>query len=348
MESVHPPVHDGADVTSWVSVCPGGLWNVQLKRKLTKSQSLSNSGDVTARLSSPRPQLGSLCYVRVQLKADTGETESSESEPVDEKLSVTEVAAAEVTTFPRSQDSVLQVPLGHWMTLRLGEGQCDVTEACVEGMRARETCEILLSPVGNGVDRCPSRATVELRGFTPGKESWEMSAGDKWEWVRSHKQRGGVRFRSGDVWGAADSYSRALKLLIALYGHATSMEEAESRDPTTTQQRQELPSTDELKQVKAELHSNLSQCQLKLSRPLRARANAARASELEPGGAKAWYRLGQACLTLSELEEARRAFGRLLQLQPQSPAALRALKDVERKEKETDAELGQRLSKMFS
>ena len=37
---------------------------------------------------------------------------------------------------------------------------------------------------------------------------------------------------------------------------------------------------------------------------------------LEPGGAKAWYRLGQACLEVDDLGEARRAFQRLLELQP--------------------------------
>lgn len=64
--------------------------------------------------------------------------------------SVTELTEAVVTAFQRSQESVLQVPLGDWTTLRLGEGQCDVTEACMEGMRAGENCEVRLkSQLGN-------------------------------------------------------------------------------------------------------------------------------------------------------------------------------------------------------
>lgn len=213
--------------------------------------------------------------------------------------------------------------------------------------------QILLSPVGNGPDvsitqpaeeNLPYCATVELQAFTPGKESWEMSPAEKWEWVKSHKEKGGVRFRSGDVWGAADSYSRALKLLITLHGHV--MEE--QRDTKNSDETQHFPSANEFKTTKTELHSNLSLCQIKLNQPERAKASAAKATQLEPAGAKAWYRLGQACQMLNELEEARQAFRELLKLQPESPAALKALKDIASRKKETNAQLGLRLSKMFS
>lgn len=50
----------------------------------------------------------------------------------------------EATTFSRRQDCVLQVPLGDWTTIRFGEGQCDITEACLERMRAGETSEVRL------------------------------------------------------------------------------------------------------------------------------------------------------------------------------------------------------------
>lgn len=215
--------------------------------------------------------------------------------------------------------------------------------------------QILLSPVGNGPDvlitqpaeeNLPLCATVELQAFTPGRESWEMSPAEKWEWVKSHKERGGVRFRTGDVWGAADSYSRALKLLITLHGHVREAEE--QRDTDNSDETQHLPSANEIKTIKAELHSNLSLCQLKLNQPERAKASAAKATQLEPAGAKAWYRLGQACQMLNELEEARQALRELLKLQPESPAALKALKDIASREKETNAQLGLRLSKMFS
>lgn len=218
--------------------------------------------------------------------------------------------------------------------------------------------------MGNGPDvsvphpdeeNLPLCATVELKAFTPGRESWEISPGEKWEWVKSHKERGGVRFRSGDVWGAADSYSRALKLLITLYGHVRDVkkkgqeqESEEQRDTNTGDKTHYLPSANEFKTAKAELYSNLSLCQLKLNQPERAKDSAAKATQLEPGATKAWYRLGQACQTVNELEEAKQAFRKLLELQPESPAALKALKNIANREKERNAQLGLRLSKMFS
>ena len=212
--------------------------------------------------------------------------------------------------------------------------------------------QILISPVGPDVsvphpaeENLPLCATVELKAFTPGKESWEVHPSEKWKWVKSYKERGGVRFRSGDVWGAADSYSRALKLLITLH-HPVRV--AEKRDTDTDDDTQRLPSADEFKTIKAELHSNLSLCQIRLNQPERAKASANKATQLDPGAGKAWFRLGQACLMLNELEEAKQAIRKLLELQPESPAALKALKDIASREKERNTQLGMRLSKMFS
>ncbi|KAM9343376.1 FK506-binding protein-like isoform 2-T2 [Pholidichthys leucotaenia] len=354
MEPVHPIErwhgdgnHDGVDVTSWVSVCPRGLWKVQRKR----TTSSTNPSVIC-------PRLGSLCRVRVLLKADTNEQEMSVCEGSDQ-VSITGVTEFVATPFPRCKMSVVQVPLGDWITLRLGEGQCDVTEACLEGMRAGEKCEILLSPVENAPQ--PSygngtvHATVELQDFTPGKESWEMLPSEKWEWAKLHKERGGVRFRAEDVWGAADSYSKALKLLIPLHGYLIveaneehDHEEEEQGNAGTTDERRQLPSVNEFKTIKAELHSNLSLCQLKLNQPEQAKASAAKATQLDPSGAKAWYRLGKACQVVNELEEAKQAFQKLLELQPEMPAALKALKDIANREKESDAQLGLRLSRMFT
>ncbi|XP_029912546.1 FK506-binding protein-like [Myripristis murdjan] len=361
---------DRFDVTSWVSVCPRGLWKVQRRRTHKRGQQTTyNPEDDRSWLSSAYPRLGSLCRVRVCLKANLDETGCPVSDEGDEKLSIgsdqpiTELTEVPARAFQRCQGSVLQVPLDDWTMLRLGEGQCDITEACVEGMRAEEQCEILLSPLENGPegsvpqptgDNQPLCATVELHSFTPGKESWQMSPGEKWEWVRLHKERGGERFRNGDVWGASDSYSRALKLLITLHSCISEVErngpgqKMEEQKDTNTCDKQKLAADSLVPSIKAELHSNLSLCQLKLNQPQRAKASAAKATQLDPTGAKAWYRLGQAYQMVNDLEEARRAFGRLLELQPDSPAAQKALKDVASREKEKNTQLGLRLSKMFS
>ncbi|XP_067096565.1 FK506-binding protein-like [Osmerus mordax] len=373
----------GNTPSSWVCVCPRGLREVQC-RHIEQGRESGHTGGDGALSSSDCPRLGSLCQVRVRLKEgpEMGQLDASLSVTPDQPI--TELTGTQPIPFPRALDSVLQVPLGDWTVLRLGDGQCDITESCLEGMTARGMCEILLTPVRHGSKAsadlvlCPGTddaegenatdqplsAIVELHSFTPGRESWEVPPGEKWSWLRSHKERGGARFRSGDVWGAADSYSRALKLLITLQQHTRDTsggmedieekEEEEEEDQQTGDATQQppseapLPTLREYRSVKAELHSNLSLCQLKLHLPERARTNAAKAVQLEPDGAKAWYRLGQACLEVADLGEARRAFQRLLELQPDSSTAQKGLREVGNRERETNSQLGQRLSKMFS
>uniref|UniRef100_A0A8C6TJL4 FKBP prolyl isomerase like n=1 Tax=Neogobius melanostomus TaxID=47308 RepID=A0A8C6TJL4_9GOBI len=318
------------DAISWISVCPMGLWRVQQKQ----INSSLNAGE-------KHPRLGSVCHVRVQLKTETSDV------PRD-------VPGQECGQSFAAHAEVLQVPLGAWTTVTMGEGQCDVTEKCLESMKSGDKCEILLVPleacsqISADSDRSFC-ATVELKTFTPGKESWELSSGEKMNFVKSHKERGSVRFRSGDVWGAGDSYSRALKLIITLYGHVKEAKTLEEESQSMQSPSESLVlSAKEYKTMKAELHSNLSLCQLKLKQPEHARNNASKATELYPMGMKAWYRLGQACLMVSELEEAKRAFKKVLELQPDSSAAMKALKEVAIKEKETNRELAHRLSKMFT
>ncbi|XP_072304677.1 FK506-binding protein-like [Eucyclogobius newberryi] len=330
------PSEDGI---SWVSVCPRGLWRVQQKQ-IHKNTSSNDAGAHQC------PRLGSVCQVRVQLQ-----TETRADQCVEEGR---RPCSVEGPAFTRSLSAVLQVPLGEWTAVRVGEAQCDVTEACLERMSRGDKWEILLSPLDtsselNADADQPFSATVELGTFTPGKESWELSSEEKMDWVKALKSRGTVWFRSGDVWGAADCYSRALKLLITLYGRVKAAETlGQLSEGIQSPSESLIPSVREYNSVKAELHSNLSLCQLKLKEPERAKASASKATGLDPGGAKAWYRLGQACQMLNELEEAKRAFQKLLEVQPDSSAAAKALKDVTMKEKETNKQLAHRLSKMFS
>lgn len=96
-------------------------------------------------VSSDCPRLGSLCQVRVRFKVED-EAENVVFEHRNEEISVQceqpFSETTEPTTFPRRQDSVIQVPVGDWTIIRFGEGQCDITEACVEKMGAGETCEV--------------------------------------------------------------------------------------------------------------------------------------------------------------------------------------------------------------
>lgn len=115
--------------TSWISVSPSGLWEVHRRWKGERKR-----GDNT-------PLLGSVCKIKVCLKNHTKDINTQPLSSNDTESAVS-VSSVQVTEHPRSQDSVLQVPLDRWMVLRVGEGQCDVIEGCLEGMRAGETCEV--------------------------------------------------------------------------------------------------------------------------------------------------------------------------------------------------------------
>lgn len=98
------------------------------------------------------PSLGSLCRVRVCLEVaeekhgSTREHQTETFTPSEKgnEMPVDDITKEMPTAIPRCLGSVLQVPLGNWTVLRLGEGQCDVTESCVERMRAGEKCQVSL------------------------------------------------------------------------------------------------------------------------------------------------------------------------------------------------------------
>lgn len=192
-----------------------------------------------------------------------------------------------------------------------------------------------------------------------------MLPAEKWTWVLSHKQRGSQRFGVGDIWGAMHCYCCAVKLLITLKGHTVGKDgvpnvdgsracnkegdlETRSANKETEAKNAHIQTAEEYRTMKAELHCNLSLCQLRLGQPEKAKDSSSKAIVLDPANIKAWYRLGQACLQLEDFAEARQAFGKVLELQPGSASALNALKQVNAKAKVFDSKLGQRLSKMFT
>nr|XP_006625436.1 PREDICTED: FK506-binding protein-like [Lepisosteus oculatus] len=348
--------------SSWVSVTPSG-WRAVSRRTLERGSGVET------------PKLGSVCRVRVQSQAaDDPGAQADRPTGVDAQERQEDTHTAGLDGSP---SSVVQVPLSEWVELRLGEGQCDVIEGCLESMRAGGVCELLVTALdsntgpkgrvaerGGGQGAQPGwrdgappppcqRLRVELQSFSPGRESWEMSLPEKWAWIRAHKQRGGERFRAGDVWGAADCYGRALRLLATLSRGGAGASGALGSSPDDRGDEDKATegqsvSEGEYRRVRSELHANMSLCQLKLGQPHKARVSAAQATELDPASTKAWFRLGLACSELGELDAARTGLTRVLELQPGSASALRALRDIEAREKAISCQLGRALSKMFT
>lgn len=129
-----PEEHDHVPAeTSWISSCPGGLWEVHRRWLEPRLR-----GDIT-------PTMGSLCKVKVRRSA--AEENPLQTHSREHESTAVVDSSEQTTSYPRSQDSVLQVPLDEWFLLRMGEGQCDIVEGCLEGMKAGEMCEVRVNTV---------------------------------------------------------------------------------------------------------------------------------------------------------------------------------------------------------
>ncbi|XP_033912305.2 FK506-binding protein-like [Acipenser ruthenus] len=227
---------------------------------------------------------------------------------------------------------LLPYPINHWTPLTMGEGECDIIEGVLEGMRAGERCEVVISRLESSscLQTQELRLTLQLHSFTPGRDSWELSFDEKWGSIARHKQKGGVRFREGDMWGAAHRYSLATRLAVTLQRVVPA-----EWDP-------------EFQRVRSELHANLAACQLRLGQPHNALLSATRALGLQPCCTKALYRRGLALSMLGEFKQARADLRRVLELEPASKSALQALRDLERREREQRGQLARAMSKLFN
>ncbi|KAJ6653456.1 hypothetical protein lerEdw1_009210 [Lerista edwardsae] len=213
----------------------------------------------------------------------------------------------------------LTYPSRSWAEVELGEGDAEwdgAVDRALETMLAGEQAELRLA--GGG------RITVRLAGFTPAKDSWEMSASEKWDLVLRHKERGSELYRAGDVGAAARRYARALRLLVVA-----------------------APPPD-YDQIKAELHANLAACQLRLRQPANAARNCTKTLALQPANTKALFRRGLAYDAMNDLEGAAQDLRGVLQVEAGNRAARRELERVTERIRARDAKLARAMQKMFS
>ncbi|KAG2469317.1 FK506-binding protein-like [Polypterus senegalus] len=283
---------------SWMSVAAGN--RCQVKQRILKE---GNGAE--------RAKVGSVCKIIIQ-------SENSEED---------------------THEFLLPYPINQVTEVKIGEGECDVIEGCLEGMSLGEKCELLVRPLPTHTaaqslsppyDTHEYKYTVQMECFTCGKESWEMTFEEKWETALHHKEKGGERFQAGDIWGAADRYARAMRLLVTMQCL--------------------LPPTEasEYQQIKAMLHANLAACQLKLGQPHNALESATRALKLDSSLVKGLYRRAMAYMSLGEFDQARVDLKKLLELEPGSRSAVQALKDLDAKVKSENAQLARAMSKLFT
>ncbi|XP_029441755.1 FK506-binding protein-like [Rhinatrema bivittatum] len=248
-----------------------------------------------------KPKEGSLCHVHLDLEAGGAP----------------------------AGEGAFRCATGEWTELTLGEGDVPwdaVLDQCLETMLDGEVCR---------VRACPTRYspgcafTLGLAGFTPGRDSWEMTFEEKWSLALRDKERGTQSFRQGNAWGAARRYGRALRLLVSV---------ATAVPPEVGE---------EYGRTKMALHANLAACQLRLGQHENAAHNCDKALEREPCAVKALYRRAVAHAALNELEKAGVDLQEVLRLEPGNAAARRELRRLAEKARERDTEMAKKMRKLF-
>ncbi|XP_060095056.1 FK506-binding protein-like [Heteronotia binoei] len=212
----------------------------------------------------------------------------------------------------------LSYPSHSWTEVELGAGDSEwdgAVDRCLETMLAGERAELRLTG-GDSI-------IIQLASFTPTKDSWEMSASEKWNLVIRNKEHGGELYRAGDIGAAARRYAKALRLLVAA-----------------------APPPD-YDQIKAELHANLAACQLRLRQPANAACNCTKTLTLQPTNTKALFRRGLAYDAMNDLEGAAQDLKGVLRVEPGNRAARRELDRVMERIKVRDAKLARAMQKMF-
>ncbi|KAM6472939.1 FK506-binding protein-like isoform 2-T2 [Liasis olivaceus] len=245
-------------------------------------------------------------FVKLVLKAGTGLDKPKEG-------SICQVF------IEASSEGPLTYPSCRWAEVELGGGDAEwdgVVDRGLETMLAGEQAELRLT--GGGT------ITVQLANFTEAKDSWEMSASEKWDLVLSNKERGSELYRAGAIGAAARRYARALRLLVVA-----------------------APPPD-YDQIKAELHTNLAACQLRLHQPANAAHNCSKTLVLQPANTKALFRRGLAYDAMNDLEGAAQDLKGVLRVEPGNRAARRELERVTERIRARDARLAQAMQKMFA
>ena len=232
------------------------------------------------------------------------------------------------------------------MTFLLGEGrEANIPrgiELAIEKMKKKEEAQILINTpklaatggpaaVPETSNREVSKYDVTLKSFERAKESWQLDGEQKVEQSIIFKEKGTDYFKQGKYELASNKYQKIVEFLeheISLRGD---MEE----------ERASLLQAGRL---------NLAMCKIKVNDWIEAKNLCDKVIEENPTNVKAYFRRGEALVALSEHEQARRDFAKVLDLDPENKAAknkvtmcLHQIKAIREKEKKTFANMFDRV-----
>ena len=138
--------------------------------------------------------------------------------------------------------------------------------------------------------------------FEDAQESWQLDADEKLKQAKICKEEGTAYFKDNNFEIAATKYQTVIDFLV----HDISM------NGNSESERKSLLQAGRL---------NLALCYLKLAKWLEAKSVCDKAIDEYGGGAKAWFRRGEAQLALNNYKDAKSDFVRSLELEPENKAA---------------------------
>jgi len=164
----------------------------------------------------------------------------------------------------------------------------------------------------------PGEAQQRLAEMNAKQAAWsepDLELGERLARAEAWRGKGTASFKGGDVAAAAAAYAEALSLLQP----APAVLDAAAADRVGA--------------LRLPCLLNLAACRLREARPFEAISACDAAVGIDAGSAKAWYRRGQACAALGQLEAARKNLLQACKLAPSS----REIRDEYEKVKEAAA-----------
>ena len=181
--------------------------------------------------------------------------------------------------------------------------------------------------------------TVHLVSFERGIEVWRLADYDRQQIVLWHKTKGTELFKADNIYGAALHYSKALKYIISVDRGLTECELI-----YTDVARKKV----DLLVLQKPLLLNLAACQLKLLQFDSVVRNCTSVLEKDTASVKALYRRGQALVSLNSLEDAKKDFLRVKEIEPNNKAVDKQLRELEVKVRAHNAKYREAFKGMFS
>lgn len=210
---------------------------------------------------------------------------------------------------PAELNFVIGYPLGEDIEIKLGEGDCEISEnidKCILGMKRGETSEltVYVAAQNDGSSSaslsencyCEYLFKIKLKSFHNLRDCYKMSNQDKLEVAKWHKNKGVELFKACNIKFAFRRFSKALKYLLMINSE------------------KDIPS--EFNEVKCQCYLNLAACQLKCDSFEYVVSNCSKALTINPKAVKGLVRRGQAYLGQSDTDKALADLRKALKLEP--------------------------------